>query len=38
MDCKIQGETLVLNKGTYRLEEMAGKSIRYHQYEKVVCE
>lgn len=38
MDCKIQGEILVLNKGTYRLEEMAGKSIRYHQYEKVVCE
>lgn len=38
MDCKIQGETLVLNKGTYRLEEMTGKSIRYHQYEKVVCE
>lgn len=38
MDCKIQGETLVLNKGTYRLEEMAGKSIRYHQYEKVVCD
>ena len=37
MDCKIQGETLVLNKGTYRLEEMTGKSIRYHQYEKVVC-
>lgn len=38
MDCKIQGETLVLNKGTYRLEEMTGKSISYHQYEKVVCE
>ena len=38
MDCKIQGETLVLNKGTYRLEEMTGKSIRYHQYKKVVCE
>lgn len=38
MDCKIQGETLILNKGTYRLEEMTGKSIRYHQYEKVVCE
>lgn len=38
MDCKIQGETLVLNKGTYRLEEMTGKSIRYHQYEKVVCD
>ena len=38
MDCKIQGEILVLNKGTYRLEEMTGKSIRYHQYEKVVCE
>lgn len=38
MDCKTQGETLVLNKGTYRLEEMTGKSIRYHQYEKVVCD
>lgn len=38
MDCKIQGETLILNKGTYRLEEMTGKSIRYHQYEKVVCD
>ena len=38
MDCKIQGETLILNKGTYRLEEMTGKSISYHQYEKVVCE
>lgn len=38
MDCKIQGETLVLNKGTYRLEEMTGKSICYHQYEKVVCD
>ena len=38
MDCKIQGETIVLKKGTYSLEEMTGVSITYHKYEKVICE
>lgn len=38
MDCEIQGETIVLKKGTYSLEEMTGVSITYHKYEKVICE
>ena len=38
MDCEIQGETIVLKKGTYSLEEMTGVSITYHEYEKVICE
>lgn len=38
MNCEIQGETIILKKGTYSLEEMTGVSITYHEYEKVVCE
>ncbi len=38
MDCEIQGETIILRKGTYSLEEMTGVSITYHKYEKAICE
>lgn len=38
MDCEIQGETIILKKGTYSLEEMTGSSITYHKYEEVICE
>lgn len=38
MNCEIQGETIILKKGTYSLEEMTGGSITYHKYEKVICE
>ena len=38
MNCEIQGETIILKKGTYSLEEMTGVSITYHKYEKVICE
>lgn len=38
MDCEIQGETIILKKGTYSLEEMTGVSITYHKYEKAICE
>ena len=38
MDCEIQGETIVLKKGKYSLEEMTGVSITYHTYKKVICE
>lgn len=38
MDCEIQDETIILRKGTYRLEEMTGGTITYHIYKKVVCE
>ncbi|MGN0413295.1 MAG: hypothetical protein ACI4FV_09685 [Lachnospiraceae bacterium] len=38
MDCEIQGETIILKRGTYSLEEMTGVSITYHKYEKVICE
>lgn len=38
IDCEIQGETIVLKKGTYSLEEMTGVSITYHKYKKVICE
>lgn len=38
MECEVQGETLILKKGTCRLEEMAGVPITYHKYEKVICE
>ena len=38
MDCEIQGETIVLKKGKFSLEEMTGFSITYHTYDKVVCE
>lgn len=31
MDCEIQGETIILKKGTYSLEEMTGVSITYHK-------
>lgn len=37
MDCEIQGETIVLKKGAYHLEEMVGASITYHTYDKVIC-
>lgn len=37
MDCEIQNETIILNKGTYSLEEMTGVSITYHEYETVIC-
>lgn len=38
MNCEIQGETLILKKGTYSLEEITGVSITYHKYEEVICE
>lgn len=38
MNCEIQGETIIIKKGTYSLEEMTGVSITYHKYEKVICE
>ena len=38
MDCEIQGETIILKKGTYSLEEMTGVSITCHKYEKAICE
>lgn len=38
MDCEIQGETIILKKGTYSMEEMTGVLITYHKYEKVICE
>lgn len=38
VDCEIQGETIVLKKGKFSLEEMTGFSITYHTYDKVVCE
>ncbi len=38
MNCEIQGETIILKKGTYSLEDMKGVSIAYHKYEKVICE
>ena len=37
MDCKIQGDTLIIEKGEYRLEEMINTSITYHEYEQVIC-
>lgn len=37
MGCKIQGETIILNKGTCSLEKMTGVSITYHKYHKVIC-
>ena len=37
MNCEIQGETIILKKGTYSLEEMTGISITYHKYKKVIC-
>lgn len=38
MDCKIQGETIILTKGTYRIEDMTDVTITYHNYDKVICE
>lgn len=38
MECEIQGETLILKKGTCRLEEMVGVPILYHKYDRVICE
>ena len=38
MNCKIQGETLIIKRGTYTLEDMEGVSVTYHKYDKVICE
>ncbi|MFQ7574542.1 MAG: hypothetical protein ACLRLD_03825 [Lachnospira sp.] len=38
MGCEIQGETIILKKGTCSLEEMTGVSITYHKYDQVICE
>ncbi len=38
MDCEVQDDTIILKKGSYRLEEMTGVSITYHKYQEVVCE
>lgn len=38
MECEVQGETLILKKGTCRLEEMVGVPILYHKYDRVICE
>lgn len=35
IDCEIDGETIILKKGKYSLQEMTGVSITYHKYEKV---
>lgn len=37
MDCEVEGENLILKKGTYRLEEMTDKVITYREYQKVTC-
>lgn len=38
MDCKIQGDTLVLQKGSYSLEEMTGVPITCFESQRVICE
>ena len=38
MECEVQGEILILKKGTCRLEEMVGVPILYHKYDRVICE
>lgn len=35
IDCEIDGETIILEKGKYSLQEMTGVSITYHEYENV---
>ncbi len=35
IDCEIDGDTIILEKGKYSLQEMTGVSITYHEYEKV---
>lgn len=37
MNCEIQEEWLLIEKGTYSLEEMAGLKITYHEYDEVIC-
>lgn len=38
MNCKIQGETMILEKGTYQLEQMTGVPIEYKEFTYVICE
>ena len=38
MNCEIQGNTLILKKGEYRLKAMTEGMITYHKYERVICE
>ena len=38
MNCKIQGETMILEKGTYQLEQMTGVPIEYKEFAYVICE
>ena len=38
MDCGVKDDTIILKKGSYRLEEMTGVFITYHKYQEVVCE
>lgn len=35
IDCEIDGETIIFEKGKYSLQEMTGVSITYHEYENV---
>lgn len=35
IDCEIEGDTIILEKGKYSLQEMTGVSITYHEYENV---
>lgn len=35
IDCEIDGETIILEKGKYSLQEMTGVSITYHEYKNV---
>lgn len=35
IDCEIEGDKIILEKGKYSLQEMTGVSLTYHEYEKV---
>ena len=37
MDCKIQGEKMILEKGKYQLREMTGVPIVYQEFASVIC-
>ena len=38
MNCKIQGETMILEKETYQLEQMTEVPIEYKEFAYVICE
>lgn len=37
MNCKIQDDKMILEKGKYQLEQMVGVSIVYKEFAKVIC-